>query len=148
MEAREEAQAKPLLRCPRFLIVFTRFRESFWQRHQLECVGHKRRSKAARLVEEHIGVVQREMVDANAWQRRHSRCLTFLEAVVFHEEVNLTRSQRRCCAKRWLETWLVDRSFNSWSLRSGGGWMEWHHVRKDAQNIAKGSAEDGGGGGG
>jgi hypothetical protein len=99
-------------------------------------------------MEEHLGVVKQEIVDASAWRRRHSRCLTFLEAVVFHEEVNLTRSQLRCCAKQWLETWLVDRSCNSWSLWCDGGWMEWHHLRKDDQNIAKGSAEDGGGGGG
>lgn len=36
-------------------------------------------------------------------------------------------------------------SCNSWSLRCGVGWMEWHHLRKDDQNIAKGSAEDDGG---
>jgi hypothetical protein len=57
MEAREEAQAKPLFLVTRCLIVFTRSRESFWQRHRLECVGHKRRSNAAGLVEEHLGVV-------------------------------------------------------------------------------------------
>jgi hypothetical protein len=89
-QKRKEVYAEDHLLCPNCTKVYTMCQRTHWSAHKFSCDGpKKKRLTATELVEEHLGVVQREKEAEASVAKTETRCLTFPGAAVFRQEITL-----------------------------------------------------------